>query len=256
MIYLTKWEINEAIGKNENFYYANGIVSGHPRLVDGTYIHTSKVVSITFYETDNKLIMRTYSGSEYEMNLADICLDNYKSTAKWLKKFDVKLPSYDECKSLADRIESEVIKSMNKILKDGELYLKMKGVFVQKAYWKKTEIRTIDVREHIGMFQDSYLVTDWEKHEVDFRYFDELFGIRPYHFSDGLNAILIDNIGSSEFGFTSGEYHVSCKPGEITRIESEHFNGEGLVSPDVVNGKCMLCWDDSDADETLISETE
>lgn len=147
---------------------------------------------------------------------------------------------------------------MDEILKDGELYLKMNGAYVQKAYWKKNEMRTIEVRAHIGMFQDSYLVMDYDKKEVDFRYFDELFGIRPYHYSDGLNGILIDNIGSSDIGFTSGEYFVSCKTGEITTIGSEHFNEEGLVTPDIVNGKNVFLnnWYNMKCDGTEITETK
>ena len=258
MIKLTQWEINEAKHKNEKYYFANGTVSGHTDLFDGTYIHTSKIISIIFNEDNNKLIMKTHSNNEYELRMTDILLGKYATTVEYLKKFNVKIPSYDECKRMADSVEEAFLANLDKLLKDSELYLKMNGVFVQKAYWKKNEIRTIEVRAHIGMNQDSYLVTDWEKHEVDFRYFDGLFGIRPYHFSDGLNAILIDNIGSSDIGFTSGEYYISCKAGEITTIGSEHFNEEGLVSPDVVNGKSVFLNDFKlmDCDETQTTETE
>jgi hypothetical protein len=48
---------------------------------------------------------------------------------------------------------------------------------------------------------------------------------------------LIENVGNSDIQFKDGDYSITCKAGEVTRIESQHFRIEGLISPDVVSGK-------------------
>jgi hypothetical protein len=85
--------------------------------------------------------MKTHSNNEYELRMTDILLGKYATTVEYLKKFNVNIPSYDECKRMADSVEEAFLANLDKLLKDGELYLKMNGVFVQKAYWKKNEIR-------------------------------------------------------------------------------------------------------------------
>lgn len=252
MIKLAKWTITKEQHKKENYFLAWGNVTGHQRLVDGTYIHTSKIMKLEYDASTTKLIMTTYSKNEYELLINEMDMERYEETVDNLKEFHVTIPSYDECNTIIQETEKEQMTHIEEILKDGELYLKVKGSYVSRAFWKKDMVREIKVSAHIGMFQDSYLITDWEKGEVDFRYFDALFGIRPYHYSDGLNAILIENCGAQDITFTEGMESIICKTGEVTRIESDFFRTEGLFSPDVVNGKNAI-WNDV-SDEEAESE--
>jgi hypothetical protein len=64
--------------------------------------------------------------------------------------------------------------------------------------------------------------------------------IEPYHYSDGLETIYIDNVGTEDFLFRDGETEILCKSGEITTIGNKYFKNEGLFSPDVVTGKGLI----------------
>ena len=78
------------------------------------------------------------------------------------------------------------------------------GVLTKEAYFKDSDgkITEITVTTHTGMFQDSYLVTDFDNGKVDFRYWDYPRGIKPYHWSDGLSAIRIENTGKYAVSYT------------------------------------------------------
>lgn len=39
---------------------------------------------------------------------------------------------------------------------------------------------------------------------------------------------------------------IVCKSGEVTVVKEEDFVGEGLFSPDTVNGKCLFLAEDLD----------
>lgn len=244
MIKLTQWYLSEhkKSDTKEIFYQAHGYVIGHPKLLDGIHINTSRVEKIEFDSLNNRVLMKTYSKNEYEMFLSDICFNSFKKTKGILKKLNVSIPSFDKCKKLSEKAELDLLHKVEELLKENELYLQAFGVYIQKAFWKcqTKEIREIKVLEHSGMFQDSYLITDWDKHEVDFRYFDKFNVIEPYHWSDGLDAVLIDNKGSVDIWFAGTDKRILCKAGEVTRIESKEYRGEGLFSPDVVTGKCAL----------------
>ena len=243
MIQLIEWYFSKhkLKGTSEMYYIAHGFVSGHPELEDGTHIDTSIVERIDLERRKCRLVVYTHSKNEYELLFAEINLEQLKKIKDCLHKFDIPALSLSEYRKLQKECRAELIAKAGRILKNNELYLKIIGVFVRKAFFKNSDgkVREISVRPHIGMFQDSYSVTDWEKHEVDFRYFDDIRSIRPYHWSDGLEAVQIDNAGSIDILFFSGD-NLLCKAGEVTLIENTQFRGEGLFSPDVVNGKCIF----------------
>ncbi len=243
MIQLIEWYFSKhkLKGTSEMYYIAHGFVSGHPEIEDGIHIDTSMIEKIEMDKINNRLLMYTHSKNEYELLFADIYLEEFKKIQGYLHQFNIPALSLSECKKLQEECKAELIAKAGRILKNNELYLKIIGVFVRKAFFKNSDgkVREISVRPHIGMFQDSYSVTDWEKHEVDFRYFDDIRSIRPYHWSDGLEAIQIENAGSTDILFFSGD-NLLCKAEEVTLIENTQFRGEGLFSPDMVNGKCIF----------------
>lgn len=240
MIKLTDWYLTEHVDESNYtfFYLAWGYVFGHTKLSDGEHIHTSGIESIRF--ENNILVLVTHSQNQYTLSLTDINLDRYEETRDYLSKLNISIPSFEVCEKLVSEANAKELSRINGVLKDGELYLKMSGFITNKAYWKNTNIREIKVYTHTGMFQDSYLIIDYLNHEVDFRYFDTTLGIEPYHYSDGIKAILVENIGSEDIKFSDGDCSIICKVGEVTRIENKYFHSEGLISPDVVNGKSAL----------------
>ena len=242
MIYLKNWYITKLSRETGEIYYnAHGIVLGHPKLQEGIDIHTSVIKTIKLDNENNCLIMRTRSGSEYELSFASISFETFDETQACLETFNIDKLSLEQCEELHKEEEKQFLSKVEASIKSNELYLGIIGMYVQKAYFKNNTgtIRELHVKPHIGMLQDSYLITDWKKGEVDFRYFDKFDGIEPYHWSDGLEAILIDNMGTSNIKFFGTDKTIICQSG-VTRIEKEVYRGEGLFTPDVVNGKGLF----------------
>lgn len=239
MIKLDKWYLSEFV--DSEHYNAHGISTGHPKLSDGTDISTSYIESLKFDSSNNRIIMLTHSKNEYELALSKINLNLFDATNDIVKIFGITELDKSECERLYNETVKELYDKVSSILGDKELYLQLSGVLVQKAFFRNSsgEIREVVVSAHIGMFTDSYLVTDWEKGEVDFRYFDKMNAIEPYHWSDGLEAIQIDNIGTDDITFLSGD-NLVCESGKVTRIDKSQRGREGLFSPDAVNGKCIM----------------
>ena len=57
MIILKEWYITKEEYDEEVFYLAWGYVFGHPALMDGLHIHTSRIMEMKFDDCD-KIIMR------------------------------------------------------------------------------------------------------------------------------------------------------------------------------------------------------
>lgn len=234
MIKLVNWYLRQY----NDSHLAWGYVFNHPRLSDGTHIHTSRIKDLEMNEAGDRLVMHTDSDNEYELSLVNIGIDAFEETQDSLKAFNIPTFSLEKCQKLQQIKEDAKIAKVSEILKPNELYLLQYGVLTREAYFKSADgkVTKIDVSLHSGTFQDSYLVTDFQGGKVDFRYFDKLYGIEPYHWSDNLEAIKIENLGKIDIRFYA-DTEILCKTGEITTIESRQFSGEGLISPDAVNGK-------------------
>lgn len=241
MIELIHWYLRRYEDDGKPYFIAWGYVFGHLKLTDGIHIHTSRVEDIKMNNTGDKLVMCTRSGSEYELALADINVETIEETQDSLKAFNIPAFSLEKCQKLQQLREDEMIAKVSEILKPNELYLLQYGVLTREAYFKSADGKVINIpiTSHIGMFQDSYLVTDFDNGLVDFRYYDNLWGIEPYHWSDGLEAIRIENVGRTDIEFYA-DTKIICKIGEVTTIEKRQYSGEGLISPDAVNGKNAL----------------
>ena len=68
----------------------------------------------------------------------------------------------------------------------------MEYMHVVKAILKKDAVfREIHASVHVGMFQDSVLITDWIEGEVDFRYFtNHMMVVLVYNYGHGKLNIL------------------------------------------------------------------
>ncbi len=244
MIKLREWYFQSGIIEEtqKKGFRAWGFVLGHPKLQDGIHIHTSVIDNLELDAENNRLLMYTHSKNVYELRFADMSFEDYENIKDCLQWFNVPALPLSECKKLHEKDEEELLAKMGSILQNNELYIQLVGVFVQSAFFKNKsgKIRRINADMHVGMHQDSYLVTDFQKREVDFRYWDGYNRITPYHWSDGLKAILIEVLSPNDIEFQGSERTIVCKAGEVTRIESKEYCGEGLLSPDVVNGKCAL----------------
>ena len=237
MYTLTNWYFS----LHKDTCIAWGIVSGHPEFSDGTFIHTSRVRQASADEEQDCLLVHTKSGSQYRLSFAGIALDCMEDTRSCLRQLGISADFLDRCEKICADSEKAKMLESDSVLNPNELFLEMCGVSALQAYFKDEtgELHPIQILTHSGMFQDSILVTDWHSGLVDFRYFPNDC-IKPYHWSDGLKAVKIKNIGRADIIFSGSHREIVCRSGEITVIESGEYGGEGLFSPDAVNGKSVF----------------
>ena len=247
MLELKQWSLKKR--EKDGIFYANGNVYGHYRLSDGDYIHTSYIVNGYLLEK-GVYVFETYSGSLYQLSESEMNAALSENTKRILEKVEWK--KADDIRERLDHANNEFEKRVREDvvnnakdwaeanLGNGELYLIMESMKVLKALYKVEEqTYEISVKVHSGMFQDSVLITDWENGNVDFRFFPN-FQMEPYHWSDGLEKLHIYNIALKSFGFKGTDSEILCEAGKITTVNKTAYRGEGLFSPDAVNGKCVF----------------
>lgn len=232
MIQLFEWYIE----KKYSNYMACGYVAGHPKLPDGTNIHTSLLVQVEKDERQN-LSLITRSGNQYHLAGEDICHKKISMTEKSLKVFGV----HDFCKGalrLSAKKQDEKRREAEKRLSENGLFLEMLGCSCLAAYFKDAcGVHPLNVNVHVGTFQDSVLCR--KAGVADFRYFpqgDITPMIETYHASNNIKGLLVKNLGRVDIRLNS----MVCKAKTVTRVDKKYFTVEGLLSPDVYDGKSML----------------
>lgn len=80
------------------------------------------------------------------------------------------------------------------------------------------ELKEIQIAKHLGMFEDSVLITDFENN-VDFRFFFNPNEIRPYSWNEELKTIKIYNFGH-DINFSHEDKEVQVKRNELTVISN------------------------------------
>ncbi len=227
MFQLKSWEVLHG------FCYGN--VFGNPRFSDGTRIHTSSIMEVKVDEKNSQLVVRTKSNNFYHMKFQDINIFSEKETKDELKKWGIDGRIIDRCLQMQIKEELLYKEQLKSKIKPRELYVVTSGVYPVKAYFLKEDGELVDVQisHHVGMFQDSILFC---KHGVvDFRIFPN-WNMEIYHWSDGLDSVLFENVGN-DFKIQATNKRIPCKKHEIAVVRAEDYTGDGLISPDCVNGK-------------------
>lgn len=234
MYRLKKWYLEQAGGG----FIGYGDCYGNPRFFNGEFIHTSYVVKAEVEDEENRMKLFTFSGSCYVLDFADINEVCLESTKKVLESRGIAV-GLQKCIALKKQKEEDTKKKLAEILKPNELYVVMTGGRgVSEAYFKTKDGAVVPVPAvvHISMVQDSIIVS--KAGLCDWRIFPSDISVEPYHWSDYLDAVRIENAGD-DFVFRGSERVIPCRSGEITVIKSKEYMGEGLFSPDAVNGKCL-----------------
>lgn len=221
-------------------FRCRGHCYGNPRFFSGEFVTTSYIVSIEVEDDEERLKLFTKSGSCYILGYADISESAVEQTEKALKSMGVALDLQRCVRLKEDRLKTFKVELAG-LLKPNELYVVMTGgLGIVEAYFKSEEdVVQMPVRVHTGTFQDSIYVSDYATGLCDWRIFPNVFCVQPYHWSDNIQAVHINNVGD-EFYFKGTSREILCKSGEVTVIKHEDYVGEGLLSPDAVNGKCVF----------------
>lgn len=237
MYRLKNWNLEES----ELDYIGRGTCYENPRFFSGEFITTSRILRVEVENEENRMKIFTFSGSCYVLEYADICPFMAESTQNVLRIMNVEV-DLQRCIALREERINATKKKMSELLNPNELYVIMPGsMSIEEAYFKGKDeaITQIDIRVHIGTFVDSILVGDWITGLCDWRIFPSIGAVKPYHWSDSIEAVYIENVGET-FVFMGSKREIPCNSGEVTVIKSEEYTGEGLFSPDAVNGKCLF----------------
>lgn len=223
---------------------AEGLVTAHisSRFYDGREVRTSAIVKVEVAE--GALRLTTQSGSVYGLMPEAIDPDPERGaeTAQCLAPFGVAPDFIEDCLRAREEADRRAGEEEPRLIAPGELLLVTVGVTALRGLFHAQDGKVTTVRPwpHVGMFTDSILLTDWDGGTVDFRYFPLGRRIEPYHISDGIETIKVKNLGRISVLFGRGDNEVRCEAGEVTAIPMADHPYEGLISPDVVNGKSLL----------------
>lgn len=236
MFRLRNWYLKNV----DNFMMGFGACYGNPRFQEGYFIHTSPVLNIELGERSLKIF--TESGSCYAAAFEDADGHALECTQRVFQTMGIQF-DVEKCKMLKRRRTEAVKRYVSEAVYPDELYVKMAGGRdVKEAFFKKEDGSVVEiavVRHESSFSNGSILVTDWENGLCDWRIFPLGDIVRPYHWSDGLYSVSIENIGD-DFVFKGSSRDILCRHGTITRITGKEYVGEGLLSPDAVNGKSLL----------------
>ena len=254
-IYILK---NWTLSASEDTLYAWGNVYDNPQFARGLYIHTHYFESFDIDMQNKRFDAFTRSGSHYALPFDCISTnenDNVKQTliTNGFKSFDADLieEQYDNWIKLSnkrkqqDEIEKEKeIKSFISKTPERSLYMEVfkdhttLAIF-HRDHMEETEAPLcfeVSTHVHVGMVRDSVLITDWKYGLVDYRYFPYDTRMETYHWSDGLDRLIVKNVSNEAVELD----RTLIKPNETVTIERNNNIREGLISPDVVNGKSLL----------------
>lgn len=138
-------------------------------------------------------------------------------------------------KSIKEKTITENLddKTLLVVLNDSPSVLYTAARFADKSYYDE------NVKYHGGMFQDSVLIRKVGVYE--WCYFPRRHSIEVYHWSDGLDKVILRNLSDKSIEVINGNHKGICKKGEdYVLINDADGLNEGLLSPDCVNGKSLL----------------
>ena len=210
------------IGNDRGNIIAVGNVIDNPKFYSGKTIHTSIIESVSIDDKKRQFIIKTYSGSLYIAKYKDVCIECIEDIEECLRNFKItkeNLKGFENTyKGEKDRLKDYV----SSILNPNELYIEMAGVSALRAFFmtNERELKEIPITIHVGMFQDSVLITDFENN-VDFRFFFNPNEIRPYSWNEELKAIKIYNFGYN-INFRHEDKVVQVKSNELTVISNTY----------------------------------
>lgn len=235
-ISLVRWALEPCGGNGR--VRASGRCFGHLNFFDGTYVHTSMVMEAWAGEGGETLFLRTKSGSVYGLALEEMDVE-----AKALGRTKECAGALHLTGGFFDRAEAAVMEKEKRLLayadaqtEDGDLFLQVSGGNVLRAYFKKSgRVFPLEIDCHVGMFQDSMLVRKYGL--ADYRCFPYPCRMETYHASNGIKRLVIENIGKETVEIDRKQY----LPGVVEKTAmARESDQEGVLSPDCVDGKCML----------------
>lgn len=216
------WYVDKMRQNSKEYVLAHGIVSGHKRLTDTMFIHTSEIQSITINKNIEELIIATrntvyycpleYCKWEQQDKNADL-IPEYN----WIKKHyrnKLDIPEIDEDKVLLT-------------LSNFDKY------YYHSAYCKlSSEQEPVSFRAypHIGMIQDSFTISgdgcliklSYLLHPNNIEFYCELTDKMP---------LFVENIGNEVLYVDTHSGLIKLVPGERKEVKVENVEQEEQSLP-------------------------
>lgn len=203
---------------------AEGNVINNPKFYSGQNIYTSQIERVSIDNENKQFIFATHSGSNYIAKFEEINIEVIKEIEPNFNLLNIPNDYLAICKSAYKDKEDRLKKYIPNILQPNELYIEIAGVSFMKAFFMTNErdIIEIPITSHIGMFQDSVLITDLYDDIVDIRFWPINYNtIQPYCWNEELRAIKIYNVGD-DIIYKKGEVEIVLKHNELIEIKYEN----------------------------------
>lgn len=205
---------------------AEGNVINNPKFYSGQNICTSKIERVAIDNENKQFIFITHSGSSYIAKFEEINMKLIEDMKDSFNQLNVPNDYLDICENTYKTTKDRLNKYIGDILNPNELYIEIVGIVFKKAFFMtdKREIKEIPIKVHIGTFQDSVLITDFDNNSIDIRFWDiSNNAICSYRWNEELEAIKIYNIGD-DITYKKDELKITLKHNELTEIKRDNTN--------------------------------
>lgn len=203
---------------------ANGIVTGHIKLLDAMPIHTSDIKYLELDDTGESVIIQTQN-TKYICDIKSMKIDKVKefidknknNDISWLKHLEKAVELYKDYEETFEIEDGTILLVLGNTK---PYYFKYFGILKDGI---KEEIVRPDV--HVGMIQDSVLCMKFinENLNIDLRYFPYQFNnIEFYSFENEGLDVFIENCGENTLRVKNGSYVYEIKPNERVKITPEN----------------------------------
>lgn len=204
----------------KEYLQAHGIVTGHKRLQDSMYIHTSVIKEITINHDTKEAQIQTKNTLYY----CPLAYCDFEKQEQWPEV----IPDYENIKEkYKDTIEEPTIESGKVLL----VLSNFNNYYFHSLYYVpegETEPIKYSASPHIGMFQDSFLINGegWKK--IDLRYFPHYQNIEFYSQNSDGKPLFIENIGNITLYVKAFCGTIKLEPGDRKEVTKEN------TEPDVI----------------------
>lgn len=219
------WYIDEHEADGIKSMVGHGIVTGHTRLEDAMFIHTSMVKGIHVDEENEELVLTT-KNSVYHCPL-EYC--NYKKQ----DKYPDFIPNYKSIKKkYKDAIKYPSTEPGRVLL----VLANFCNYYFHSLYYVPKDSKARKPLEysgwaHVGMFQDSYLIST-KGAPIDIRYFPHYQNIEFYSEDTDGRPFYIENIGDVVIYAKTRKGTIKLEPGDRKRVTKANAEKEPPILPD------------------------
>lgn len=190
-----------------------GIVSGHRRLSDGTFIHTSLVMNVKVLDKETGDVEILTHNTFYKANFKDAIFDKFGDDYKRM------IEDYDELeKKFKDSYEfpKEILEKegiLIELSRNAEYnYISCLANIEQKMY------KELQPSVHLGMFDDSVLLRIRDLPEFDCRYFPTSLGSIEFYTWRTPYRTLIKNSSDIDIEIKIFDFKKVLKPEEVVEV--------------------------------------